>query len=448
MKNNTIQTLINEKKYFEIRKYLNDLNTIEVSELLNQFESSELIMIFRLLSKNRAADVFSYLDTEHQEMIINTMTDVETKNIFDELYFDDIVDIIEEMPANVVKKILKNTDTKDRHLINQLLKYPDNSAGSIMTTEYMDLKKDMSVSQALSKIRETIEDTENVYTCYVISKDRKLEGVISLKELITSDDDVILENLMNRNFVSVHTNDDQEEVAEIIKKYDLIVLPVTDVEGRLLGIITIDDVMDVVEQEATEDFHRMAGISPVEESYLKTSAFKMARQRISWLIILMISATFTGRIIKNYESVLQSVVILSSFIPMLMDTGGNAGAQSSTIVVRALALGEVKPKDTFKILRKEFCISFIVAVVLAAINYLRLITMTRTPLNVALVVSVTLIFVVMISKIIGAFLPVVAKSLKMDPAIMAGPLITTILDALTLTIYFKFATIFLSNIIK
>lgn len=448
MENNTIQTLINEKKYFEIRKYLNDLNTIEVSELLNQFESSELIMIFRLLSKNRAADVFSYLDTEHQEMIINTMTDVETKNIFDELYFDDIVDIIEEMPANVVKKILKNTDTKDRHLINQLLKYPDNSAGSIMTTEYMDLKKDMSVSQALSKIRETIEDTENVYTCYVISKDRKLEGVISLKELITSDDDVILENLMNRNFVSVHTNDDQEEVAEIIKKYDLIVLPVTDVEGRLLGIITIDDVMDVVEQEATEDFHRMAGISPVEESYLKTSAFKMARQRISWLIILMISATFTGRIIKNYESVLQSVVILSSFIPMLMDTGGNAGAQSSTIVVRALALGEVKPKDTFKILRKEFCISFIVAVVLAAINYLRLITMTRTPLNVALVVSVTLIFVVMISKIIGAFLPVVAKSLKMDPAIMAGPLITTILDALTLTIYFKFATIFLSNIIK
>ena len=448
MKNNTIQTLINEKKYFEIRKYLNDLNTVEGSELLNQFESSELIMIFRLLSKNRAADVFSYLDTEHQEMIINTMTDVETKNIFDELYFDDIVDIIEEMPANVVKKILKNTDTKDRHLINQLLKYPDNSAGSIMTTEYMDLKKDMSVSQALSKIRETIEDTENVYTCYVISKDRKLEGVISLKELITSDDDVILEDLMNRNFVSVHTNDDQEEVAEIIKKYDLIVLPVTDVEGRLLGIITIDDVMDVVEQEATEDFHRMAGISPVEESYLKTSAFKMARQRISWLIILMISATFTGRIIKNYESVLQSVVILSSFIPMLMDTGGNAGAQSSTIVVRALALGEVKPKDTFKILRKEFCISFIVAVVLAAINYLRLITMTRTPLNVALVVSVTLIFVVMISKIIGAFLPVVAKSLKMDPAIMAGPLITTILDALTLTIYFKFTTIFLSNIIK
>ena len=445
---NTIQSLIKEKKYFEIRKYLNDLNTVEVSELLNQFESSELMMIFRLLSKDRAADVFSYLDTEHQEMIINTMTDVETKNIFDELYFDDIVDIIEEMPSNVVKKILKNTDAKDRHMINHLLKYPDNSAGSIMTTEYVDLKKDMKVSQAIKVIRETVEEKENIYTCYVISEDRKLEGVVSLKELITSEDDIVIENIMNRNFVSVHTNDDQEMVADIIKKYDLIVLPVVDIENRLLGIITIDDVMDVIDKEATEDFHKMAGISPVEESYLKTNAFTMARQRIMWLIVLMISATFTGRIIKSYEDVLQSVVILASFIPMLMDTGGNAGAQSSTIVVRALALGDVTIKDTFKILRKEFFISFIVALVLAAINYLRLITLTKTSLDVALTVSVTLIFVVIISKIIGASLPVVAKVLKLDPAIMAGPLITTILDALTLTIYFKFASIFLSNLIK
>ena len=352
------------------------------------------------------------------------------------------------MPSNVVKKILKNTDAKDRHLINQLLKYPDNSAGSIMTTEYMDLKKDMTVSQAISKIRNTVEDMENVYTCYVIDEVRKLEGVISLKELITSEDDVPIQSIMNKNVISVHANDDQEKVAEIIKKYNLIVLPVTDDENRLLGIITIDDIMDVVEQEATEDFHKMVGISPVEESYLKTSAFTMARQRISWLIVLMISATFTGRIIKSYEDVLQSVVILSSFIPMLMDTGGNAGAQSSTIVVRALALGEVNIKDTFKILRKEFLISFIVAIVLAAINFLRIISLTKTPLNVAITVSVTLVFVVIISKIIGAFLPIIAKTFKMDPAIMAGPLITTILDALTLTIYFRFATIFLSNIIK
>ena len=448
MENNIIQKLIDEKKYFEIRKYLNDLNIVEVSELLNQFESSELIMIFRLLSKNRAADVFSYLDSEHQEMIIKTMTDVETKNIFDELYFDDIVDIIEEMPSNVVKKILKNTDAKDRHTINLLLKYPDNSAGSIMTTEYMDLKKDMTASSAIFKIRDVMEDMANVYTCYVIDEGRRLEGVISLKELITSKDDEPIQDIMNKNVISVHANDDQEKVAEIIKKYNLIVLPVTDDENRLLGIITIDDVMDVVEQEATEDFHRMAGISPVEESYLKTSAFTMARQRISWLIVLMISATFTGRIISKYEDVLQSVVILSSFIPMLMDTGGNAGAQSSTIVVRALALGEVNTKDTFKILKKEFLISFIVAIVLAAINFLRIITLTKTPLNVAMTVSVTLIFVVIISKIIGAFLPVIAKTFKMDPAIMAGPLITTILDALTLTIYFRFATMFLSNVIK
>ena len=443
-----IQALINEKKFSEIREEFRNLNNVEISDLLNQFDKSELIIIFRLLSKDQSADVFSYLEPEQQEIIINAVTDRETEVLFRNLYFDDMIDIIEEMPSNLVKKILKNTNSEDRYLINQFLNYPENSAGSIMTTEYVDLKKNMKVSQAIKEIRDTVEEKENIYTCYVISEDRKLEGVVSLKELITSEDDVTIESIMNRNFVSAHANDDQEKVAEIIKKYNLIVLPVTDDENRLLGIITIDDVMDVVEQEATEDFHRMAGISPVEESYLKTSAFTMARQRISWLIVLMISATFTGRIISKYEDVLQSVVILSSFIPMLMDTGGNAGAQSSTIVVRALALGEVDTKDTFKILKKEFLISFIVAIVLAAINFLRIITLTKTPLNVAMTVSVTLIFVVIISKIIGAFLPVIAKTFKMDPAIMAGPLITTILDALTLTIYFRFATMFLSNVIK
>ena len=359
-----------------------------------------------------------------------------------------MIDIIEEMPSNLVKKILKNTNSEDRYLINQFLNYPENSAGSIMTTEYVDLKKNMKVSQAIKEIRDTVEEKENIYTCYVISEDRKLEGVVSLKELITSDDDVTIESIMNRNFVSAHANDDQEVVADVIKKYDLIILPVVDIENRLLGIITIDDIIDVIEQEDTEDFHRMAGISPVEETYLKTSAFTMARQRIMWLVVLMISATFTGRIIKSYEDVLQSVVVLASFIPMLMDTGGNAGAQSSTTVIRALSLGDVEIKDIFKILRKEFLTSFIVAVVLAAINYLRLITLTKTSLDVALVVSGTLILVVIISKVIGAFLPIVAKTFKMDPAIMAGPLITTILDALTLSIYFKFATIFLSGMIK
>ena len=443
-----IQTLINEKKFSEIREEFRKLNNVEISDLLNQFDKSELIIIFRLLSKDQSADVFSYLEPEQQEIIINAVTDRETEVLFRNLYFDDMIDIIEEMPSNLVKKILKNTNSEDRYLINQFLNYPENSAGSIMTTEYVDLKKNMKVSQAIKVIRDTVEEKENIYTCYVISEDRKLEGVVSLKELITSEDDVTIESIMNRNFVSAHANDDQEMVADVIKKYDLIILPVVDIENRLLGIITIDDIIDVIEQEDTEDFHKMAGISPVEETYLKTSAFTMARQRIMWLIVLMITATFTGRIIKSYEEVLQSVVVLASFIPMLMDTGGNAGAQSSTTVIRALSLGDVETKDIFKILRKEFLTSTIVAIVLAAINYLRLITLTKISLDVALVVSVTLILVVIISKVIGAFLPVIAKIFKLDPAIMAGPLITTILDALTLTIYFKFATIFLGTIIK
>ena len=443
-----IQALINEKKFSEIREEFRNLNNVEISDLLNQFDKSELIIIFRLLSKDQSADVFSYLEPEQQEIIINAVTDRETEVLFRNLYFDDMIDIIEEMPSNLVKKILKNTNSEDRYLINQFLNYPENSAGSIMTTEYVDLKKNMKVSQAIKVIRDTVEEKENIYTCYVISEDRKLEGVVSLKELITSEDDVTIESIMNRNFVSAHANDDQEMVADVIKKYDLIILPVVDIENRLLGIITIDDIIDVIEQEDTEDFHKMAGISPVEETYLKTSAFTMARQRIMWLIVLMISATFTGRIIKTYEEVLQSVVVLASFIPMLMDTGGNAGAQSSTTVIRALSLGDVETKDIFKILRKEFFTSTIVAIVLAAINYLRLITLTKISLDVALVVSVTLILVVIISKVIGAFLPVIAKIFKLDPAIMAGPLITTILDALTLTIYFKFATIFLGTIIK
>ena len=443
-----IQTLINEKKFSEIREEFRKLNNVEISDLLNQFDKSELIIIFRLLSKDQSADVFSYLEPEQQEIIINAVTDRETEVLFRNLYFDDMIDIIEEMPSNLVKKILKNTNSEDRYLINQFLNYPENSAGSIMTTEYVDLKKNMKVSQAIKVIRDTVEEKENIYTCYVISEDRKLEGVVSLKELITSEDDVTIESIMNRNFVSAHANDDQEMVADGIKKYDLIILPVVDIENRLLGIITIDDIIDVIEQEDTEDFHKMAGISPVEETYLKTSAFTMARQRIMWLIVLMISATFTGRIIKSYEEMLQSVVVLASFIPMLMDTGGNAGAQSSTTVIRALSLGDVETKDIFKILRKEFFTSIIVAIVLAAINYLRLITLTKISLDVALVVSVTLILVVIISKVIGAFLPVIAKIFKLDPAIMAGPLITTILDALTLTIYFKFATIFLGTIIK
>jgi len=439
-----IETLVKEKKYFEIRKQLNELNGVEISEIINEFETPELvIMIFRLLKKDKAAVVFPYLDSEHQEMIIYASTDIETKNIFDELYFDDIVDIIEEMPADVVKKILKNTDAKDRHLINQLLKYPEYSAGSIMTTEYVDLEKGMKVSEAIDRIRKTGKDKENIYTCYVTSEEGKLEGVISLKELIGKKDDLLIEDVMECSFASVNTNDHQEEVVAIFKKYDLIVLPVTDNENRILGIITADDVMHVVEQEATEDFHKMAGIvAPVEESYL-TNVFTVAKQRIGWLAVLMISDTISGNIIQGYEKVLAQSIILTAFVPMLMSTGGNVGSQSSTVVIRSLALGEISPKDAFRILKKEFSISLMVSIVLSVLNFFRLIWFEKIDMLIALTVSVTLIFTVIVSKIVGALLPLGAKLLKTDPAVMATPLITTISDAVTLIIYFKFATMFL-----
>ena len=443
-----IETLLKEKKYFETKSELNKLNTVEISDILNQFKSPELvIMIFRLLKKDKAADVFPYLDSEHQEMIIHTSTDIETREIFDELYFDDIVDIIEEMPSNIVKKILKNTDKKDRHLINQLLKYPDNSAGSIMTTEYVDLQKNMTVSEAIEEIRKTGKDKENIYTCYVTGENGILEGVLSLKELIAKKDTIQIEDIMNKNFVSVNTNDDQEIVADLFKKYDFIVMPVVDHENRILGIITIDDVMDVVDQEVTEDFHKMAGItSPTDDSYLKTNIFTMARQRIGWLAVLMISDTISGNIIQGYEKVLAKSIILTAFIPMLMSSGGNVGSQSSTVVIRSLALGEISPKSAFKVIKKEFFIGIMVSIVLSALNFIRLITLEKTDPTIALIVSLTLVFTIIISKLVGALLPLGAKIVKADPAVMATPLITTISDAVTLVIYFTFATMLLKNL--
>ena len=443
-----IETLLKEKKYFEIKSELNKLNTVEISDILNQFKSPELvIMIFRLLKKDKAADVFPYFDSEHQEMIIHTSTDIETREIFDELYFDDIVDIIEEMPSNIVKKILKNTDKKDRHLINQLLKYPDNSAGSIMTTEYVDLQKNMTVSEAIEEIRKTGKDKENIYTCYVTGEKGILEGVLSLKELIAKKDTIQIEDIMNKNFVSVNTNDDQEIVADLFKKYDFIVMPVVDHENRILGIITIDDVMDVVDQEVTEDFHKMAGItSPTDDSYLKTNIFTMARQRIGWLAVLMISDTISGNIIQGYEKVLAKSIILTAFIPMLMSSGGNVGSQSSTVVIRSLALGEISPKSAFKVIKKEFFIGIMVSIVLSVLNFIRLITLEKTDPTIALIVSLTLVFTIIISKLVGALLPLGAKIVKSDPAVMATPLITTISDAVTLVIYFTFATMLLKNL--
>ena len=437
-----IVSLLKEKKFFEIKNQLNELNVVEISDVINQFEVPEIvIMIFRLLKKDKAADVFSYLDSDHQEIIIHASTDIETRELFDELYFDDIVDIIEEMPFDIVKKILKNTDKKDRHLINQLLKYPDNSAGSIMTTEYVDLRKSMKVSEAIEEIRKTGKDKENIYTCYVTNESGKLEGVLLLRELIAKKDSTLVSDIMSTNFISANTNDDQEIVADLFKKYDLIVMPVVDHENKLLGIITVDDVLEVVDQEITEDFHKIAGItSPTDDSYLKTNIFTMAKQRIGWLAVLMISDTISGNIIQGYESVLARSIILTAFIPMLMSTGGNVGSQSSTVVIRALALGEISPKNAFKVLKKEFSIGIIVSIVLALLNFLRLIMIEKINIPVAFTVSITLVFTIIISKIVGALLPLLAKIVKADPAVMATPLITTISDAVTLVIYFSFAT--------
>lgn len=439
-----IKELIKNKNYLSIRNLLAELNTVEISELIDELDGADVILVFRLLPKDEAADVFAYLSSEQQENIINMITDVEMAGIIEELSFDDMIDIIEEMPANVVKKILKNTKVEERPLINQFLNYPEYSAGSIMTIEYVDLKKNMSVAEAIRRIRKTGIDKETINTCYVMDSKRHLEGIVSLRTLITSADDVIVDDIMTTNYVSVHATDDQEEVAMVFKKYDLSAIPVLDAEGRLLGIITFDDIMDVIDQENTEDFHKMAGIAPSEDSYLEASIFTMAKQRILWLMVLMISATFTGRIIQQYEEVLQSVVLLAAFIPMLMDTGGNAGSQSSTMVIRSLALGDIGPRDVFKVMRKELAISLIVGACLAALNFGRLLLFEKVPYTIALTVTLTLFLTVVLAKAVGSALPIIAKIVKVDPAVMASPLITTIVDAVALMVYFQLAHLLLS----
>lgn len=439
-----IEKLLEQKSYAKIRKILSDYNTVEISDLINELSGMDALMVFRLLHKDEAADVFSYLSSEQKQHIIDSVTDDEIAHIIDELYFDDMMNLIGEMPSNIVKKILKNTKPEERPLINQFLNYPENSAAAIMTIEYVDLKQDMTVKQAIERIRKIGIDKETINTCYVTDAQRILEGIISLRKLITSPGDAIVRDLMSTNFISVEAKEDQEDVAASFKKYDLSVIPVLDTERRLLGIITFDDIMDVIDRENTEDFHKMAGIVPSEDSYLETSTLSMAKQRIVWLTVLMVSATFTGRIIQRYNDVLQSVVLLAAFIPMLMDTGGNAGSQSSTMVIRSLALGDITPKDILKVMRKEILISLIVGIVLAILNFARLFFLERAPYQIALTVTLTLFITIILSKAVGSALPIIAKIVKVDPAIMAGPLITTIVDAIALTVYFQLAHLLLS----
>jgi len=434
-----ILSLIEQGKYADVRKEIVEMNVVDIAQLLEELDKQKLLVIFRILPKDIASDVFSYISNELQRYIVESITDKEIKNIIDELFLDDTIAFLEEMPSNIVKKVLKNTDEETRKLINQFFNYPEDSAGSIMTIEFVDLKKEMTVKEALQHIRETGVDKETINTCYVIDNNRILEGVISIRKLILSENSTLVKDIMETDVVYINTHDDQEKMAALFKKYDFLSMPVVDNERRLVGIVTIDDVVDIIEQANTEDIQKMAAIQPHEEKYLKTKALVLAKHRIVWLLILMVSATFTGNIIRKFDDVLQSVVVLASFIPMLMDTGGNAGSQSSALIIRGLALGEIRLKDALKVLWKEIQVGCLVGLALCAVNFVRIYYLEKIDFMISVTVSITLLFTVILAKIVGGILPILAKKCRLDPAIMAGPLITTIVDAVALSIYFSTA---------
>ena len=435
-----ILKLIQEGNQVQARSELLKYNVVDIADFFDTIEGNDLILLFRILPKDLAAEVFSYMNTEGQQHIVEIMSDKEIENMLPNIYMDDIVDFIEEMPAIVVKKVLNNASPDRRTLINRLLSYPEFSAGSIMTTEFVDLKKELTVKQAIDRIRQIGFDRETINTMYVINDNRVLEGIIEIRKLLLADENAIVGSLMDVNYVYIKTTDDQEDVAALFKKYGYLSMPVVDNEHRLEGIITVDDILDVIEEENEEDFAKMNALAPSDEEYLSSSVVDLAKKRIYWLLFLMISATFTGIIIRRYEEVLNSVVILASFIPMLMDTGGNAGSQASTLIIRGLALGELQLRDFAKIIWKEFRISLLVGIILASINFLRLYYFEKISINVSLTVCLSMLLIVILAKVMGGLLPILAKRLKMDPAIMAGPLITTVVDTFALIIYFKIAS--------
>lgn len=439
-----IETLIENKEYLVLQKKLAKMNEVDVAEIIKPLDTHLTLLVFRLLPKDLAVEVFAHISVEQQLKILDGITDKELSNIVDELFFDDMIDLIEEMPANIVNKILGYAKEEERNLVNQFLKYPAASAGSIMTIEYVELRKQMRVFEAMQHIKEIGLKKETIYNCYVTNDSRVLEGVVTLKNLVTADENAVIGDIMESEVISVKTDENQEQVATIFLKYGFIALPVVDKENRLIGIITVDDIMDVIQAETTEDFQVMAAISPSEEEYIETDVWTLAKNRLPWLMILMISATFTGRIMGHYENILTSVAILGTFVPMLMDTGGNAGSQSSTLIIRGLAVGNISVNDGLKVLWKEFKISFMVGIILALVNFIRLLILERVSVGMAFVVSFTLLITVILSKIVGGVLPIFAKKLNMDPAIMAGPLITTIVDALSLIVYFAVASALLN----
>ncbi|MBS9776013.1 MAG: magnesium transporter [Fusobacterium sp.] len=435
--------LLEKNKLAELREILIEENPIDIAELFEDFPQEKCLVIFKILPKDLSSEVFSYLPPEKQLEVIENITDEEIRDIIEEMYLDDTVDFIEEMPANIVDKILQNTSADKRNLINQFLKYPENSAGSVMTVEYISFKGNMTVEQAISYYRKIARNKEETDICFVIDKSRKLVGEISLKTLILSNDENLIEDEMDTNIASVGTKDDQEEIAALFRKYDVTTMPVVDNDNRLVGVITVDDIVDVIDQENTEDLQKMAAMNPSDEEYLKESVFSLAKHRIVWLLVLMISATLTGLVIEKYQGILQSVVVLAMFIPMLMGTGGNAGAQSSTLVIRGIALEEIEMSDIFQVIWKEFRVSVVVGIILASINFLRIFYINKMDLNLSLVVCGSLLVTIIIAKMIGGALPLIAKTLKIDPAIMASPLITTIVDTAALMVYFKLAVTFL-----
>ena len=447
-----ILSLIEEKKYTRLRECLEELNPADIALILEEAELKDLPVVFRILPKELAAEVFVEMDRDLQQHLIESFSNTELKDVLDELFMDDMVDIIDEMPAIVAKRILKQTDAKTRKMINQLLAYPDDSAGSIMTTEYVDLKKNMTVDEAFDHIREIGLDTETIYTCYVIDRGRHLLGIVTVKDLLLNPKTCILSDIMDENIISANTLDDKEEVAGQFEKYDLMALPVVDRENRLVGIITVDDAIDVMQEEASEDIEKMAAILPSEKSYLKTGVFVTFKSRIPWLLFLMISATVTGTIISSFESRLSGWIGLIAFIPMLMGTGGNSGSQASVTIIRALSLGDIEFKDIWRVIWKEFRVSVICGVVLGVVNFVKLYLVDYlligsfdegVHITEMLTVTLTLVLVVIIAKLVGCTLPIIAKKLGSDPAVMASPLVTTILDAVSLLIYFSIATILL-----
>ncbi len=438
-----INDLIDNKRYADIKRLLTDMNEHDIAEIFEELPIKEVVKLFRLLPKDIAADVFSYLEIDTEARIITSLSEKEAADILNDMSADDATDLIDEMPANVVTKLLNKVDPETRRDINKLLKYPDNSAGSIMTVEYLDFKEYNTIKDALKKIRTDYDEQETINICFITDKKRELIGTVTLKDLVIHEENTPLSEIMDEDFVSVSTLTDQEDVAKLIQDYDLTLVPVVDLEHKLVGIITIDDVVDIIEQEATEDIEKMAAILPTEKSYLKQSIIDIYKSRIPWLLLLMISATFTGKIIQHYETALASMVILTSFIPMLMDTGGNAGGQASVTIIRALSLNDVEFSDIAKVMWKEFRVSLIIGISLAAANFVKLLVVDQVTIPVALVVCLTLIMTVSIAKIVGCTLPIFAKKLGFDPAVMASPFITTIVDAISLVVYFTVAVHFL-----